>query len=145
LSEISTSILYVLCTYFNMCASIDTFAFVNYEHSLTLLLYCLQNWSSMCKNCGIFQSTHDGQLSGYSYHNLTIPSHQEVPLSVEWPRTQPFHNYEKKALTVMANNSTIINKTNNNLTPQLIKHITDHDISIHTNYNQKPWTKIDID
>jgi hypothetical protein len=37
-------------------------------------------------------------------------------------------NYEKNFSTVIVNNSTNINKTNNDLSPQLTEHKTDHDI-----------------
>ena len=39
-----------------------------------------------------------------------------------------YKSYEKKALTVMVNNFTNINKTNNNLSPPTIEHKTDHNI-----------------
>ena len=38
------------------------------------------------------------------------------------------YQYAKKVSIVMLNNSTIINKTNSHLSPQIIKHIKDHDI-----------------
>lgn len=38
------------------------------------------------------------------------------------------HLYEKKAYTVMVNNFTYINNTDNHLSPELIKHEKDHDI-----------------
>ena len=85
--------------------------------------YCtLYKYDLICARIVTFskQSTNYGPLSGFSYYNLTILSHQEVPLSVEWPMatgtsTRPFHNHEKKALTVMANNSININKTKESL------------------------------
>jgi hypothetical protein len=38
-------------------------------------------------------------------------------------------SYEKKVETVMVNNSTNINKTNNHLSPQIIEHMSDNTVS----------------
>ena len=43
-------------------------------------------------------------------------------LSLSYPGTSNTYHYEKKIKTVMVNNSTNINKTNNHLSPQVIKH-----------------------
>ena len=43
-------------------------------------------------------------------------------LSLSYPGTSNTYPYEKKIKTVMVNNSTNINKTNNHLSPQHIKH-----------------------
>ena len=61
-------------------------------------------------------------------HKLLQYQQTKRKFEESWSTILPISTKQKKVLTVMANNSTNINKTHNRLSPQLTEHKKYHDI-----------------
>ena len=118
----------------NMCCRISL-KFHRFSRSLKAFVACQRNSNSTFL-CAIVTKTETGSIICYSgtwrarLMNRILLSRVCITYCLCMNRKWSLnvYQYAKKVSIVMLNNSTIINKTNSHLSPQIIKHIKDHDI-----------------